>query len=93
MKNANNGQSMRITIRLTPFQARQLWLLRNADLPAGAAPRTATAVLIRALLDASKASAAADNARAAAPGPKRDDVRANRENRENRETHADQNAA
>ena len=47
-------QTRRVTIRLTPFQARRLWKLRTADLPEGARPRTVTEVLVRALLDASR---------------------------------------
>jgi hypothetical protein len=48
-------QTRRVTIRLTPYQARRLWKLRTADLPDGARPRTVTEVLVRALLDASRA--------------------------------------
>jgi hypothetical protein len=48
-------QTRRVTIRLTPYQARRLWKLRTADLPEGARPRTVTEVLVRALLDASRA--------------------------------------
>ena len=48
-------QTRRVTIRLTPYQARRLWKLRSADLPEGARPRTVTEVLVRALLDASRA--------------------------------------
>jgi hypothetical protein len=47
-------QTRRVTIRLTPYQARRLWKLRTADLPEGARPRTVTEVLVRALLDASR---------------------------------------
>ena len=49
-------QTRRVTIRLTPYQARRLWKLRIADLPEGARPRTVTEVLVRALLDASRAT-------------------------------------
>jgi len=48
-------QTRRVTIRLTPYQARRLWKLRTADLPEGVRPRTVTEVLVRALLDASRA--------------------------------------
>ncbi len=48
-------QTRRVTIRLTPYQARRLWKLRTADLPEGARARTVTEVLVRALLDASRA--------------------------------------
>jgi hypothetical protein len=48
-------QTRRVTIRLTPFQAKRLWKLRTADLPEGVRPRTVTEVLVRALLDAARA--------------------------------------
>jgi hypothetical protein len=47
-------QPLRITIRLTPYQARRLWDLRTAGLPEGARPRTATEVLLNALLEAAE---------------------------------------
>ena len=45
-------QSSKITIRLSPYEARALWRLRTKGLPAGARPRTITQVLVHALLDA-----------------------------------------
>ena len=48
-------QTRRVTIRLTPYQARRLWKLRTSDLPERVRPRTVTEVLVRALLDASRA--------------------------------------
>ena len=45
-------QSRRVTIRLTPWQARRLWQLRTAGLAEGEAPRTATEVLLRAITEA-----------------------------------------
>jgi hypothetical protein len=47
-----DGQPAKITVRLTPFEARALWQLRTEGLPAGARPRTATEVIVHALLDA-----------------------------------------
>ena len=44
-------QTRRVTIRLTPWQARRLWQLRTAGLPEGEAPRTATEVLLRAITE------------------------------------------
>jgi hypothetical protein len=43
-------QPRRVTVRLTPYQARSLWALRTAGLPDGAEPRTATEVIVNALL-------------------------------------------
>ncbi len=40
----------KVTVRLTPFQARKLWELRTAGLPEGARPRSATQVIVDALL-------------------------------------------
>jgi hypothetical protein len=40
----------KVTIRLTPFQAKKLWELRTSGLPEGARPRPATQILIEALL-------------------------------------------
>lgn len=45
-------QPSKITIRLSPYEARALWRLRTKGLPAGARPRTITQVLVHALLDA-----------------------------------------
>jgi hypothetical protein len=45
-------QPSKITIRLSPFEARALWKLRTQGLPAGARPRTITQVLVHALLEA-----------------------------------------
>lgn len=42
----------KITIRLSPYEARALWRLRTAGLPVGARPRTVTQVLVHALLEA-----------------------------------------
>jgi hypothetical protein len=47
-----DGQPAKITVRLTPFEARALWQLRTEGLPLGARPRTATEVIVHALLDA-----------------------------------------
>jgi hypothetical protein len=44
-------QTRRVTIRLTPWQARRLWQLRTVGLPEGEAPRTATEVLLRAITE------------------------------------------
>jgi hypothetical protein len=43
-------QPRRVTIRLTPYQARALWKLRNHNLVEGQLPRSVTAVLVEALL-------------------------------------------
>ena len=43
-------QPRRVTIRLTPYQARALWKLRNHHLVEGQLPRSVTAVLVEALL-------------------------------------------
>jgi hypothetical protein len=45
-------QTSKITIRLSPYEARALWRLRMKGLPAGARPRTITQVIVHALLDA-----------------------------------------
>ena len=42
----------KVTIRLSPYQARALWKLRTLGLPEGARPRTSTEVLVHALLSA-----------------------------------------
>jgi hypothetical protein len=42
-------QTRRVTIRLTPWQARKLWELRTKDLPAGSEPRGVTEVIIASL--------------------------------------------
>ena len=44
-------QTRRVTIRLTPWQARRLWQLRTVGLAEGEAPRTATEVLLRAITE------------------------------------------
>jgi hypothetical protein len=46
------AQPRRVTIRLTPYEARLLWRLRTAGLPDGVRPRTATDVLVHALVRA-----------------------------------------
>ena len=51
-------QSRRVTIRLTPWQARRLWQLRTADLPEGKPPRTTTEVLLRAITEPNSATVA-----------------------------------
>jgi hypothetical protein len=43
-------QPRRVTIRLTPYQARALWKLRNHNLVEGQLPRSVTAVLVESLL-------------------------------------------
>jgi hypothetical protein len=43
-------QPRRVTVRLTPYQARLLWAMRTGGLPDGAEPRTATEVIVAALL-------------------------------------------
>jgi hypothetical protein len=43
-------QPTRVTIRLTPYQARALWKLRTHALVEGQTPRTVTHVLIEAML-------------------------------------------
>lgn len=43
---------VKITIRLSPYEARALWKLRTHGLPEGARPRTSTEVLVHALLSA-----------------------------------------
>ena len=48
-------QSRRVTIRLTPWQARRLWELRIAGVPEGQRPRTATEVLLRAVVESKSA--------------------------------------
>lgn len=45
-------QPSKITIRLSPYEARALWRLRTKGLPAGARPRTITQAVVYALLDA-----------------------------------------
>jgi hypothetical protein len=45
-------QLSKITIRLSPYEARALDKLRTKGLPAGARPRTITQVIVHALLDA-----------------------------------------
>jgi hypothetical protein len=50
---AQENEPRRVTIRLTPYQARKLWKLRTHGLPGGARPRTVTEVLVGALLKAS----------------------------------------
>jgi hypothetical protein len=47
---AESSPQRKVTIRLTPFQARKLWELRTQGLPEGARPRSATQILIEALL-------------------------------------------
>ncbi len=54
MEDEQQQQTRRVTIRLTPYQARRLWQLRSSDLPEGARPRTVTEVLIRALVGATR---------------------------------------
>ena len=44
----------KVTIRLSPYEARLLWKLRTEGLPDGARPRTSTEVLIHALLAAAQ---------------------------------------
>ncbi len=44
--------SVKVTIRLSPYEARALWKLRTHGLPEGARPRTTTEVLVHALLSA-----------------------------------------
>jgi hypothetical protein len=44
-------QTRRVTIRLTPWQARRLWQLRTVGLAEGEPPRTATEVLLRAITE------------------------------------------
>jgi hypothetical protein len=60
-------QPRRVTIRLTPYEARLLWRLRIAGLPEGARPRTATTVLVHALLH--EAAALTEPEPAVAPAP------------------------
>ncbi|HUQ05958.1 MAG TPA: hypothetical protein VM261_25825 [Kofleriaceae bacterium] len=43
---------VKVTIRLSPYEARALWKLRMKGLPEGARPRTSTEVLVHALLAA-----------------------------------------
>ena len=43
---------VKVTIRLSPYEARALWMLRTQGLPEGARPRTSTQVLVHALLAA-----------------------------------------
>ena len=50
---AQENKPQRVTIRLTPYQARKLWNLRTHGLPGGARPRTVTEILVGALLKAS----------------------------------------
>lgn len=42
----------KITVRLSPFEARALWRLRTAGLPPGARPRSITEAVVHALLRA-----------------------------------------
>lgn len=44
----------RVTIRLTPYQAKLLWRLRTEGIPEGGTPRTVTEVLIRPLREAER---------------------------------------
>lgn len=39
-------QNRRVTLRLTPYQARQVWRLRTQGIPDGQPPRTVTEVVI-----------------------------------------------
>jgi hypothetical protein len=41
-----SDQNRRVTLRLTPYQARQVWRLRNEGVPDGRLLRTVTEVLI-----------------------------------------------
>lgn len=41
-----SDQPRRISFRLTPYQARQLWRLRTQWVPEGQPPRTATEIII-----------------------------------------------
>jgi hypothetical protein len=61
----------RVTIRLTPFQARALSRLRTAGLPEGESPRSTTSVLIDALL---KEARRVEASGAEAPAPAREAV-------------------
>jgi hypothetical protein len=53
-------QSRRVTIRLTPWQARRLWQLRTEGLPEGKAPRTVTEILLRAITQPHASAATED---------------------------------
>jgi hypothetical protein len=44
--------SSKVTVRLSPYEARELRRLRTEGLPHGARPRTATQVIVEALLHA-----------------------------------------
>jgi len=48
--------SLKITVRLSPYEARELWRLRTDGLPDGARPRTITQVVVTALLEAAARS-------------------------------------
>jgi hypothetical protein len=48
--NDRQQQPHRVTIRLTPYQARALWKLRTHALVEGQEPRTVTHVLVEAML-------------------------------------------
>jgi hypothetical protein len=48
--NDRQQQPHRVTIRLTPYQARALWKLRTHALVEGQTPRTVTHVLVEAML-------------------------------------------
>ena len=48
--NDRQQQPHRVTIRLTPYQARALWKLRTTALVEGQTPRTVTHVLVEAML-------------------------------------------
>ena len=56
----------KVTIRLTPYQARKLWELRTRGLPEGARPRSATQILVEALLF--QAATAGEDGRLSADG-------------------------
>lgn len=54
VKDKDAAGSERVSIRLSPYEARVLWRLRTTGLPDGARPRTVTQVLVHALLAAAE---------------------------------------
>jgi hypothetical protein len=65
--NDRQQQPHRVTIRLTPYQARALWKLRTNALVEGQTPRTVTHVLVEAMLKEARHISDSDDVEAPAP--------------------------
>lgn len=67
--NDRQPQPHRVTIRLTPYQARALWKLRTSALVEGQTPRTVTHVLVEAMLKEARHIEDTDDVELPSPTP------------------------